>query len=206
MSWLDDDVNVRPGGRLWRVVAKPAPGRSREPRRANCSPLSTTTCCPSGPGWSWSTAASRVAGTWLDVVVHRDGGRMRGGAALMSYGVHANLYVPVHVGTLGADFYATSADKLGQATGTSAPWSPTGPAEERAPGQARARAGEAPGRFERGTAAFAELAGVTAAVEHLASLSPLPDTAAGSGGSGCWPRWPPSRSTRGGCSRACSTA
>ena len=29
-----------------------------------------------------------------------------------------------------------------------------------------------PGRFERGTAAFADLAGVTAAVEHLASLEP----------------------------------
>ena len=29
-----------------------------------------------------------------------------------------------------------------------------------------------PGRFERGTAAFADLAGVAAAVEHLASLDP----------------------------------
>jgi selenocysteine lyase/cysteine desulfurase len=36
-----------------------------------------------------------------------------------------------------------------------------------------------PGRFERGTAAFADLAGVTAAVEHLASLAPNPDSAAG---------------------------
>jgi selenocysteine lyase/cysteine desulfurase len=32
-----------------------------------------------------------------------------------------------------------------------------------------------PGRFERGTAAFADLAGVVAAVEHLASLGHGPD-------------------------------
>jgi selenocysteine lyase/cysteine desulfurase len=32
-----------------------------------------------------------------------------------------------------------------------------------------------PGRFERGTAAFADLAGVVAAVEHLASLGSGPD-------------------------------
>ena len=36
-----------------------------------------------------------------------------------------------------------------------------------------------PGRFERGTAAFADLAGVVAAVEHLASLGPGAGTAAG---------------------------
>jgi selenocysteine lyase/cysteine desulfurase len=35
-----------------------------------------------------------------------------------------------------------------------------------------------PGRFERGTAAFADLAGVVAAVEHLASLGYGPDLAA----------------------------
>jgi len=35
-----------------------------------------------------------------------------------------------------------------------------------------------PGRFERGTAAFADLAGVVAAVEHLASLGHGPDLVA----------------------------
>jgi selenocysteine lyase/cysteine desulfurase len=37
-----------------------------------------------------------------------------------------------------------------------------------------------PGRFERGTPGFADLAGVVAAVEHLASLDPDPKTATGS--------------------------
>jgi len=40
--------------------------------------------------------------------------------------------------------------------------------------------GGVPGRFERGTPGFADLAGVAAAVEHLASLDPDPKTATGS--------------------------
>src|SRR5262249_5542775 len=41
---------------------------------------------------------------------------------------------------------------------------------------------EVPGRFERGTLPFADLAGVTAAVEHLAGLAPGAPGAAGSAG------------------------
>jgi selenocysteine lyase/cysteine desulfurase len=92
--------------------------------------------------------------------------------------VHATPHVPVDAGALGADFYATSAYKWsGPHIGTVV----AEPAllETLHPDKLAPAPESGPGRFERGTAAFADLAGVTAAVEHLASLAPNPDSAAG---------------------------
>ena len=86
-------------------------------------------------------------------------------------GVHATPHVPVDVGALGADFYATSAYKWsGPHIGTVV----AEPAllETLHPDKLAPAPEGGPGRFERGTAAFADLAGVAAAVEHLASLDP----------------------------------
>jgi selenocysteine lyase/cysteine desulfurase len=87
--------------------------------------------------------------------------------------------VPVDVGALGADFYATSAYKWsGPHIGTVV--ADPGLLETLSPDKLVPAPAGVPGRFERGTPGFADLAGVVAAVEHLASLDPSPKTATGS--------------------------
>jgi cysteine desulfurase family protein (TIGR01976 family) len=119
------------------------------------------------------TAASNVVGTRPDLaaiaaVAHGVG------ALVYVDGVHATPHVPVDVAALGADFYATSAYKwsgphIGAVVADPALLETVHP-DKLAPAPAGV-----PGRFERGTAAFADLAGVAAAVEHLASLGYGPD-------------------------------
>jgi selenocysteine lyase/cysteine desulfurase len=75
------------------------------------------------------------------------------------------------VAALGADFYATSAYKwsgphIGAVVADPALLETLHP-DKLAPAPAGV-----PGRFERGTSAFADLAGVIAAVDHLAGLDP----------------------------------
>jgi cysteine desulfurase family protein (TIGR01976 family) len=114
------------------------------------------------------TAASNILGTRPDVpaitaIAHR------AGALTYVDGVHATPHVPVDVRALGADFYATSAYK----------WS--GPhigaviadpvlLDTLRPDKLASSPDTVPERFEYGTPAYADLAGVTAAVDHLASL------------------------------------
>ena len=79
------------------------------------------------------------------------------------------LRPPGHVGALGADFYATSAYKwsgphIGAVVASPALLETLHP-DKLAPAPE-----SVPGRFERGTLPFADLAGTVAAVEHLASL------------------------------------
>jgi selenocysteine lyase/cysteine desulfurase len=84
-------------------------------------------------------------------------------------GVHATPHGPTDVRALGADFYATSAYKWsGPHIGTVV----ADPAllETLHPDKLEPAPAGVPGRFERGTAAFADLAGVAAAVDHLAAL------------------------------------
>ncbi|HEX6198128.1 MAG TPA: cysteine desulfurase-like protein [Jiangellaceae bacterium] len=121
------------------------------------------------------TAASNVLGTRPDVAAITT---MAHGVGALTYvdGVHASAHGPVDMATLGADFYSTSAYKwCGPHVGAVA----ADPALlDRLQPDKLAPAPEAvPGRFETGTAPFADLAGVSAAVEHLARLD---DTAAGS--------------------------
>ena len=122
------------------------------------------------------TAASNVVGTRPDVAGIAAAAHAVGALVYVD-GVHATPHVPVDVRALGADFYATSAYKW------SGPHIGTVVAEPVLletlhPDRLAPAPAGVPGRFERGTAAFADLAGVTAAVEHLASLAG-PDAAAG---------------------------
>jgi len=117
------------------------------------------------------TAASNIIGTRPEVPVITALAR---GAGALSYvdGVHATPHGPVDVQALGADFYATSAYK----------WS--GPhvgaviadpvlLEGLRPDKLKPSPDEVPDRFEWGTPSYPNLAGVTAAVQHLASLTDL---------------------------------
>jgi cysteine desulfurase family protein (TIGR01976 family) len=125
------------------------------------------------------TAASNIVGTRPDVAAIAAAAHSVGALCYVD-GVHATPHVPVDVRSLGADFYATSAYKWsGPHIGTVV----ADPAllETLHPDKLAPAPAGVPGRFERGTAAFADLAGAVAAVEHLAALdapstSPAPDS------------------------------
>jgi cysteine desulfurase family protein (TIGR01976 family) len=116
------------------------------------------------------TAASNVLGTRPDVAAICATAHAAGALTYVD-GVHATAHGPVNVAAVGADFYATSAYK----------WS--GPhvgavvadpelLDTVRPDKLASSPDEVPERFEQGTSPFADFAGVTAAVDHLASLDP----------------------------------
>jgi cysteine desulfurase family protein (TIGR01976 family) len=120
------------------------------------------------------TAASNIVGTRPDVAAIAAAAHAVGALCYVD-GVHATPHIPVDVRALGADFYATSAYKWsGPHVGTVV----ADPAllETLRPDKLAPAPDSVPGRFERGTAPFADLAGVVAAVEHIAAIG---GTAAG---------------------------
>jgi cysteine desulfurase family protein (TIGR01976 family) len=123
------------------------------------------------------TAASNAIGTIPDVAAVAELAHAVGALCYVD-GVHATPHVPVDVAALGADFYTTSAYKW---SGPHLAALAAGPEllETVWPDKLAPSSNAVPWRFERGTLPFADLAGVTAAVAHLAALAP-PATA-GSG-------------------------
>ena len=122
------------------------------------------------------TAASNLIGTRPDVPAITALARSAGALSYVD-GVHATPHGPVDVRALGADFYATSAYKW---SGPHIGAVVADPAllESLAPDKLAPAPDSVPDRFEQGTLPFADLAGVTAAVEHLASLAgPAPGSA-----------------------------
>jgi cysteine desulfurase family protein (TIGR01976 family) len=116
------------------------------------------------------TAASNILGTRPDVAAITARAHAVGALTYVD-GVHATPHGPVDVAALGADFYATSAYKW---SGPHVGIVVADPAVLATlhPDKLLPAPDEVPVRFETGTAAFAALAGVTAAVEHLAGLDP----------------------------------
>jgi cysteine desulfurase family protein (TIGR01976 family) len=116
------------------------------------------------------TAASNIVGTRPDVAAIAAAAHAVGALCYVD-GVHATPHVPVDVRALGADFYATSAYKW---SGPHVGAVVAEPAllETLHPDKLAPAPSAVPGRFERGTAPFADLAGVAAAVDHLAALDP----------------------------------
>ena len=177
VSRLDHDANIRP----WVQAAE---RRGATVRWAEVD-IATAELPPARYGDLLSertrlvavTAASNVVGTRPDVAAIAAAAHAAGALVYVD-GVHATPHVPVDVGALGADFYATSAYKWsGPHIGTVV----AEPAllETLQPDKLAPAPEDVPGRFERGTAAFADLAGVAAAVDHLASLAPPASDAAG---------------------------
>ncbi|MFG1887831.1 cysteine desulfurase-like protein [Micromonospora sp. NPDC049051] len=121
------------------------------------------------------TAGSNATGTVPDVpaiaaIAHA------AGALVCVDGVHSVPHGPTDVAALGADFLVTSAYKwsgphLGAMVAAPATW------ERLRPAKLLPSSDAVPERFEYGTPSFPLLAGVAAAVEHLAGLDP---TATGS--------------------------
>jgi cysteine desulfurase family protein (TIGR01976 family) len=115
------------------------------------------------------SAASNLIGTRPDVAGITGLAHAAGALAYVD-GVHATPHGPVDVRELGADFYATSAYKW-SGPHVGAVVADPGLLESLAPDKLTPAPDEVPDRFEHGTLPFADLAGVTAAVEHLASLA-----------------------------------
>ncbi|HEY7325091.1 MAG TPA: cysteine desulfurase-like protein [Streptosporangiaceae bacterium] len=174
VSRLDHDANVRPwvqaAERAGAIVrwAEVDPGTGELPAGQYAGLISDRTRLVA------VTAASNVLGTRPDVAAITT---LAHAAGALSYvdGVHATPHVPTDVSDLGADFYATSAYKW---SGPHVAAVVAQPAllRELLPDKLVPASDEVPDRFEQGTLPFASLAGVTAAVEHLAGL------AGGSGG------------------------
>ncbi|HEY2551242.1 MAG TPA: cysteine desulfurase-like protein [Streptosporangiaceae bacterium] len=121
------------------------------------------------------SAASNLIGTRPDVPAITALARSAGALSYVD-GVHATPHGPVDMAALGTDFYVTSAYKwsgphIGALVASPALLE-TLHTDKLAPAP-----GTVPERFERGTPPFADLAGVSAAVAHLASLD---DAAGGS--------------------------
>jgi cysteine desulfurase family protein (TIGR01976 family) len=115
------------------------------------------------------TAASNIIGTRPDVAAITAMARAAGALSYVD-GVHATPHGPVDLRALGADFYATSAYKW-SGPHIGAVVADPGLLGSLRPDKLAPAPDEVPDRFERGTLPFADLAGVSAAVEHLASLA-----------------------------------
>ena len=115
------------------------------------------------------SAASNLIGTRPDVARITALAHQAGALAYVD-GVHATPHGPVDVGALGADFYATSAYKWSGPHIGAVVADPDLLAILQ-PDKLAPAPDAGPDRFERGTLPFADLAGVTAAVNHLASLA-----------------------------------
>jgi cysteine desulfurase family protein (TIGR01976 family) len=114
------------------------------------------------------TAASNIIGTRPDVAAITAIARAAGALSYVD-GVHATPHGPTDVRALGADFYATSAYKW---SGPHIGAVIADPAllESLRPDKLVPAPDGVPERFEQGTPPYADLAGVTAAVDHLAGL------------------------------------
>lgn len=180
VSRLDHDANVRP----WVQAARRAGARVRwaeiDPATGELPTGQYAELVGERTRLVAVTAASNVLGTRPDVRAIADIAHAAGAEVFVD-GVHATPHMPVDIAELAADFYVTSAYK----------WS--GPhvgaliADPRRLGELEPDrllpVGDAvPDKFEYGTHAFADLAGVAAAVDHLARLGEGPEVEAGTSG------------------------
>ncbi len=172
VSRLDHDANFRPwvqaAGRAGATVkvAEVDPTDGTLPPEQYDDLLTEATRLVALP------AASNLIGTRPDVAAVTARAHALGALAYVD-GVHWTPHGPVDVAGLGADFYATSSYKwsgphLGAVVADPALL------ETLHPDKLEPASDEVPHRFERGTLPFADLAGATAAVDHLASLDDGP--------------------------------
>ncbi|HUB37554.1 MAG TPA: cysteine desulfurase-like protein [Streptosporangiaceae bacterium] len=175
VSRLDHDANIRP----WVQAAEQAGATVRwaevDPETGELPVGQYRNLITERTRLVAVTAASNIIGTRPDVPAITSLAREAGALSYVD-GVHATPHVPVDVHALGADFYATSAYKwsgphIGAVVADPALLASLWP------DKLKPSPSEVPDRFELGTLPFASLAGVSAAVAHLASLTELPDVA-----------------------------
>ena len=167
LSRLDHDADVRP----WVQAAERSGAVVRwadvDPQSAELPTAQYAELVTERTRLVALTAASNATGTRPDVravaeIAHA------AGALVHVDGVHATPHLATDVRQLGADLYATSAYKwygphLGATVGTPSVL------EQLRPDKLLPSDDDSPQRFEHGTPSFASLAGVTAAVDWIAS-------------------------------------
>ncbi|MGH3274656.1 MAG: cysteine desulfurase-like protein, partial [Streptosporangiaceae bacterium] len=169
VSQLDHDANVRPwvqaAARAGAVVrwARIDPATGELPAVQYADLLGPRTRLVA------VTAASNILGTRPDVAAITAMARAAGALSYVD-GVHATPHGPIDIRALGADFYATSAYKW-SGPHIGAIVADPGLLAALEPDKLVPAPDEGPDRFERGTLPFADLAGVAAAVDHLAGLA-----------------------------------
>jgi len=168
VSRLDHDANIRP----WLVAAKSAGAVVR------WAEVDIETC--ELPEWQYDrlinrrtrlvavSAASNAVGTRPNVRAIADRAHDAGALVHMD-GVHATPHMPIDMVELGADLFTTSAYKWGGPHVSATVASPT-LLDRLRPDKLVPAPNDVPDRFETGTPAFELMAGVVAAVDHLASL------------------------------------
>jgi cysteine desulfurase family protein (TIGR01976 family) len=169
VSRLDHDANVRPWVQAARRAGAVVRWAEVDPMTGALPAAQYRELISSRTRLVAVSAASNIIGTRPDVPAITAAARAAGALSYVD-GVHATPHFPVDVRELGADFYATSAYKW------SGPHVGAVVADPALLGTLRAdklvpAGDDVPDRFELGTLPFASLAGVTAAVEHLASLA-----------------------------------
>ena len=170
VSRLDHDANIRPwvqaaeraGARVVWAEIDPATGELPAAQYKNL--VTERTRLVAVP------AASNVLGVRPDVPAITATAHEAGALTYVD-GVHATPHGPVDVTALGADFYATSAYKWSGPHVGAVIADPARLAGLR-PEKLLPAPDDVPSRFETGTPPYADLAGVAAAVEHLAGLDP----------------------------------
>jgi cysteine desulfurase family protein (TIGR01976 family) len=169
VSRLDHDANVRP----WLQVADRAGAKVRwaevDPVTGELPAEQYDELVGDRTRLVAVTAASNVLGTRPDLPAISAAARAAG-ALMYVDGVHSTPHIAVDMRAVGADFWATSAYKwVGPHVGAIAAdpqlldtlW----------PDKLASAPDDVPERFETGTSPFADFAGVSAAVDHLAGLA-----------------------------------
>jgi cysteine desulfurase family protein (TIGR01976 family) len=171
VSRLDHDANVRP----WVQAAERSGATLRwaefDPATGELPPDQYHDLVNERTKLVAFTAGSNAIGTVPAVRTIADIAHAVGSLVYID-GVHATPHRPVDVSALGADFYMTSVYKW---SGPHIATCAADPAllERLHPEKLAPSSNAVPDRFEFGTLSFELLAGVTAAVEHLASLAEL---------------------------------
>lgn len=172
VSRLDHDANVRP----WVLAAERAGATVRwadiEPETCELPVDQYDALLSERTRLVALTAASNAVGTRPDVRGIADRAHAAGALVYVD-AVHAAPHVPLDIAALGADFLALSSYKFGGPhLGTVA----ADPVllESLHPDKLSPSPDNVPDRFETGTAPFELLAGLAAAVDHLADLVPGP--------------------------------
>jgi cysteine desulfurase family protein (TIGR01976 family) len=166
LSRLDHDSNVRP----WTQIGATVRWADADPVTGELPVEQYTRLVNERTRLVAVSAASNVLGTRPDVAAICATAHAAGALTYVD-GVHAAAHGPVDAAALGADFYATSAYKW---SGPHIGAVVADPAllETLRPDKLASSSDDVPQRFERGTLPFADLAGVTAAVNHLATMVP----------------------------------
>jgi cysteine desulfurase family protein (TIGR01976 family) len=174
VSRLDHDANVRPWLRAAEAVGAAVRWIEFDPATGELTVDDVAEVLGERTRLVAVTGASNLIGTRPPVaeiarLVHG------AGALLAVDGVHLTAHAPVDVAALGADFFTCSPYKfLGPHCGvlTAAP----ALLQSLAPAKLLPSPDDVPERFELGTLPYELLAGVTAAVDFLAGLSPTAGT------------------------------